>query len=206
MGSKYRGKKKTVAAYRKKKGGNKITLQSKKFAGPDTDYGDLGNELGCEELSLSAEEVKSDIWHKERKFRLTASNFGRVCKLRANTARTNTVKYILYGEVFTPSTSALRYGIQYEPMAKKDFELKLGLEVLPAGLFIDEIINFLACSPDGLIGHNDLLEIKCPYSAKDMTVIEGGPALGQSKFKVGPTPGYVAGPLYKSIQTTTETD
>jgi len=33
-------------------------LQSKKFAGPDTDYGDLCNELGCEELSLSAEEVE----------------------------------------------------------------------------------------------------------------------------------------------------
>jgi len=47
-------------------------------------------------------------------------------------------------------------------MAKKDFELKLGLEVLPAGLFIDEIINCLACSPDVLIGHKDLLEVKCP--------------------------------------------
>ncbi|KAE9544214.1 hypothetical protein AGLY_001393 [Aphis glycines] len=33
-------------------------LQSKKFAGPDTDYGDLYNELGCEELSLSAEGVE----------------------------------------------------------------------------------------------------------------------------------------------------
>lgn len=65
------------------------------------------------------------------------------------------------------------YGIQYEPMAKKDFELKSGLEVLSASLFIDEIINFLACSPDGLIGNKDLLEVKCPYSAKDMTVIEG---------------------------------
>jgi len=65
-------------------------------------------------------------------------------------------------------------------MAKKDFELKLGLEVLPAGLFIDEIINFLACSPDGLIGYKDLLEVKCPYSAKDMTVIEG---VEQKKIK-----------------------
>lgn len=56
-------------------------------------------------------------------------------------------------------------------MAKKDFELKLGLEVLPAGL--DEFINLFACSPDGLIGYKDLLEVKCPYSVKDMTVIEG---------------------------------
>jgi len=58
-------------------------------------------------------------------------------------------------------------------MAKRDFELKLGLEIFPAGLFIDKISSFLACSPDGLIGDKDLLEVKCPYSAKDMTVIEG---------------------------------
>lgn len=149
-------------------------------------------------------QVKNDTWHKERKYRLTASNFGRVCKLRANTPRINTVKYILYSEVFTPTTASLRYeqnisslvelnqlymlttfnvcryGIQYEPMAKQAFELKLGFTVLPAGLFIDGEFNFLACTPDGLIGEEDLVEIKCPHSAKDMTIHEG---VDQKKIK-----------------------
>jgi len=58
-------------------------------------------------------------------------------------------------------------------MAKKDFSLKLGLEVFPAGLFIDKIINFLACSPDELIGNEDLLEIKCLFNSKDLTILEG---------------------------------
>lgn len=53
-------------------------------------------------------------------------------------------------------------------MAKQAFELKFDLKVLPAGLFIDEIFNFLACSPDGLIGNQDLVEIKYPYSVKDL--------------------------------------
>jgi hypothetical protein len=35
-------------------------------------------------------------WQKYRKSRLTASNFGKVCKLRASTSRANTVKNILY--------------------------------------------------------------------------------------------------------------
>jgi len=65
-------------------------------------------------------------------------------------------------------------------MAKKNFEERLGLEVLPAGLFIDKILNFLACSPDGLIGNKDLLEIKCPYNSKDLTILEG---VEQKKIK-----------------------
>lgn len=93
------------------------------FSGPDEDYGAL--ELGCEiidmpldeyenkkklfleKLMLSAEEImeieretvgqqNNDQWRIQRKSRLTASNFGKVCKLRQTTSRANTVKYILY--------------------------------------------------------------------------------------------------------------
>lgn len=58
-------------------------------------------------------------------------------------------------------------------MAKHDFEIKFNLKVLPAGLFVDAEYNFLACSPDGLVGDNDIVEIKCPHSIKDMTPKEG---------------------------------
>lgn len=34
------------------------------------------------------------------------------------------------------------YGIQYEPMAKEEFEIKYNLKVLPAGLFVDASIIF----------------------------------------------------------------
>ena len=37
-------------------------------------------------------------------------------------------------------------------------------EVNECGLFIHPEYNFLAASPDGLIGDNTVLEIKCPYS------------------------------------------
>lgn len=116
-----------------------FSLQANKlkpFSGPDKDYGNLCDELGCGNLSISLEDLeekklnilntlkqsvqeihllerntvdqaKSDDWHKARKYRLTASNFGRVCKLRKNTPRINTIKYILYSEVFTPKTAAM---------------------------------------------------------------------------------------------------
>lgn len=43
------------------------------------------------------------------------------------------------------------------------------LKVLPAGLFVDFNLPFLAASPDGLIGNDAIIEIKCPYSAKDLS-------------------------------------
>jgi len=36
----------------------------------------------------------------------------------------------------------ISYGIQYEPMAKDEFEIKYNLKVLPAGLFVDAEYNF----------------------------------------------------------------
>lgn len=108
------------------------------FAGPDEDYGAL--ELGCdiidmsleeyqnkkkifiEKLMLNSEEIAAiewdtigqqdnDQWRIQRKSRLTASNFGKVCKLRPTTTRANTVKYILY-DIFK-GNSATRYLFDY---------------------------------------------------------------------------------------------
>lgn len=66
-----------------------------------------------------------------------------------------------------------RYGIQYEPVAKEAFESLFNVKVLPAGLFVDEEFNFLAGSPDGLVGENEIIEIKCPHNSKDMTPHQG---------------------------------
>lgn len=55
----------------------------------------------------TVDQSKSDEWRRERKIRLTASNFGKVAKLRDTTSRANTVKYILY-ELFC-GNSATRY-------------------------------------------------------------------------------------------------
>lgn len=61
-------------------------------------------ELSSEQLQLlernTADQLKCDEWRRERKLRLTASNFGKVAKLRNTTSRASTVKYILY-ELFS---------------------------------------------------------------------------------------------------------
>jgi YqaJ-like viral recombinase domain len=58
-------------------------------------------------------------------------------------------------------------------MARECFENKFDLQVLPAGLFVDIELHFLAGSPDGLVGEHDIVEIKCPHSIKDMNPKDG---------------------------------
>ncbi|KAL4104090.1 hypothetical protein QTP88_019403 [Uroleucon formosanum] len=119
---------------------------------PDKDYGDV-DDIGCSVLNLTDEEVegkKQNLLNslqlnlteiksleRSRKFRLTASNFGRICALRPKTPRTNTLKYILYSDDLVGTTAAMKYGIQYESVAKDAFETKTKIKISPCGMFVD---------------------------------------------------------------------
>jgi len=100
-------------------------------------------------------------------YRLTASIFGKICKLREKTSRVKTVNDILF-TTFTGNAST-RYGIANEVVAKEQLEARLQKTILPSGLFVDIKLPFLAASPDGIIGDDSLVEIKCPASAKEFT-------------------------------------
>ena len=54
-------------------------------------------------------------------------------------------------------------------MAKDAFKKVTGLQIRPCGLFVDQNLNFLAASPDGLIENDTIVEIKCPSSIKNTT-------------------------------------
>jgi hypothetical protein len=67
---------------------------------------------------------------------------------------------------------SFRYGIQNQPLAKEALEIKLGVNILSCGLFVDKKSTFLAASPDSLIDNNSIIEIKCPASLKDFIPLE----------------------------------
>lgn len=104
-------------------------------------------------------------------FRLTASVFGKLCKMRQTTSREKVIKEMLYGTF--SGNDATRYGIAHEDMAKEELEKIIGKKIENAGLFVDANLQFLAASPDGLIDNDSLVEIKCPASAKSFTPEEG---------------------------------
>lgn len=54
-------------------------------------------------------------------------------------------------------------------MAREQLQEKLGVEINDCGLFIDAELAYLAATPDGIIGDNAIVEIKCPYAARQVS-------------------------------------
>eukprot|EP00092_Neocalanus_flemingeri_P035623 GFUD01038780.1.p1 GENE.GFUD01038780.1~~GFUD01038780.1.p1 ORF type:complete len:448 (-),score=121.66 GFUD01038780.1:176-1381(-) len=97
---------------------------------------------------------KNPEWARERKERLTASNFGRVAKMRSTTSCHNTVISILYPDKLD-SIEAIKYGKENERKAIEDLNIFLADEVLcveECGLFVSTDKGYLAASPDGIVG------------------------------------------------------
>jgi hypothetical protein len=128
------------------------------------------------EIEEDTKQQKSNSWRKERKKRITASNFGRVCKMRKSTInQENSEKFTFVGNEST------KYGQNNELKAIRSFELQTSLKTKPSGLIIDKDRPFLARSPDAILEDNSaLVEIKCPDTAKNLTPEE---AVKQKKIK-----------------------
>jgi hypothetical protein len=56
---------------------------------------------------------------------------------------------------------AMRHGIDCEPEARRWYEFDRGVQVAQVGFCITDDGRF-GCSPDGLVGEDGLLELKCP--------------------------------------------
>lgn len=103
------------------------------------------------------------MWHELRLNYLTASTFGTVIKRKSSTPCHNLVKRLLYNKKEL-NTAAVIFGREKEKVAIKMYEEEMHCVVVNCGLFIDEKNPFLAASPDGLVGEEGLIEVKCLYS------------------------------------------
>lgn len=90
----------------------------------------------------------NETYEQERKFRLTASLFGRVLNRRAYTPCHNIVKSCLHNNNNVWS-EAIAFGISKEMVAIQWFEKITSLKVKLSGLWIDLHYGFLGASPDG---------------------------------------------------------
>jgi len=136
--------------------------------GPDVDYGlalPLDDIMSSEELQkkkmlflekletidkvqleyITREQNCSQDWFIERKKRLTASNFGDICKMKVTTSCKKKVHNMLY----KPNTMCkeISYGIQMEPIARIEFQKLSNMLVKSCGLFTDNTFPYLAASP-----------------------------------------------------------
>lgn len=64
-----------------------------------------------------------------------------------------------------PSGYALQWGADVEPFAREAYELETGELVQESGFILHPEFDFVGASPDGLIGSDGGLEMKCPKSS-----------------------------------------
>lgn len=113
-------------------------------------------------------QCKNAKWFFERCMRVTSSSFGRICKATALTNLTNLAKRLTESAVI--KSAPLEHGRMFESIALRKFMDMTGNDVKESGLVVNKSDPFLASSPDGLVGTNSVVEVKCPYSARDNTI------------------------------------
>ena len=116
------------------------------------------------------DQADSDLWHIERRKRLTASNFGRIM-LRKVAVNEKFVNSLLKDRKFTSAPTS--YGKNNESVARNMYRKKTKNHVHECGLLINQAFPFIAATPDGKIcenGQSGILEIKCPFSVRDKTI------------------------------------
>ena len=108
---------------------------------------------------------RTDAWYNARKGKLTASNLGGLLGQVSYTSRKEAYKRAR-GKGQFAGNDATRWGTDNEPNGIKDYMVKSGNHVIATGMHIHKTYNWLAGSPDGFIGEEGLLEVKCPYNVK----------------------------------------
>jgi putative phage-type endonuclease len=107
-------------------------------------------------------EQGSEEWFKIRLGKLTASNAQAIA---ADGKGLETLAFEKVAEIIThkakPSytNEDIERGKELEAMARNSYEVETGIVAKQVGFI--ELDEFTGCSPDGLIGEDGLLEIKC---------------------------------------------
>ena len=127
-------------------------------------------------------EQRSAEWFSARLGCATASKFRAVMsKLKSGKPAQARIDYAielvterLSGQP-TPhfTTAAMQWGVDQEPGARIEYEFKRSVEVIEIG-FVRHPSLLTGASPDGLVGEEGLIEIKCPSSVTHVETLLGG--------------------------------
>jgi putative phage-type endonuclease len=71
------------------------------------------------------------------------------------------------------TNGAMQWGTQYEPEARALYEFLHDCEVRTVGLVTHPALPMSLASPDGLVGDDGLVEIKCPNTATHLETLLG---------------------------------
>lgn len=72
------------------------------------------------------------------------------------------------------TSNAMLRGIELEPLARSAYELHSGVMVKEASFVVHSEYSDTGASPDGFVGDDGLVEIKCPNTAQHIACIQSG--------------------------------
>jgi putative phage-type endonuclease len=118
-------------------------------------------------------------WLSERAGRVTASALSNVLMKKDAAGYQNYLAQLVCERLTgqpteTFKSAAMEHGNETEPQARAFYELETGLTVAECGFVAHPSINWTGASPDGLVGSDGLVEIKCPQPAKHIKNLMGG--------------------------------
>lgn len=127
---------------------------------------------------LIAAEQRTPEWYKARLGIATASRFGDIMARTRSGYGAQRKNYMaeLVIEILTGNpterftSSAMEWGTENEPVARLAYSLQTGNNVEETGFWLDDGMG-AGASPDGLIGEDGLLEIKCPNTATHLETL-----------------------------------
>jgi putative phage-type endonuclease len=73
------------------------------------------------------------------------------------------------------TNAAMQWGTDKEPDARACYEFECGVTVVEVGFAEHPTIAMAGASPDGLVGNDGLVEIKCPNTATHIATLTGAP-------------------------------
>ena len=115
-------------------------------------------------------EQGTEAWFADRLGKVTASNLHKVlCRTKTGYGAdrghymTQLVLERITGQRAESYTNAaMQWGIEQEPFARAAYEARTGVMVDELGFIQHPTIDASGASPDGLVGDDGLVEIKCP--------------------------------------------
>lgn len=114
-------------------------------------------------LNNTVRQWENDNFKQRRLQMITASNCGRIFALQDSTFNRCLLDCLLGP---TANVAAMRWGKYHEADAVRLYESTMKCNVSSSGMFVSLENGVFGASPDGLIGCDGILEVKCPYSAR----------------------------------------
>ena len=118
-------------------------------------------------------EQRSPEWFAARIGKVTGSNVGAILGLDPNRDRKDVMRAMVRdahgADKEWSGNIATQWGQTHEDEAKEDFEGDTGLSVEKASFVIHPSMQWLGASPDGYVGDDAVLEVKCPFGKRKAT-------------------------------------